>query len=322
MSHITYDDRKIIEKHLKAKISYRKIGKILDKSHTTISYEVSMNSGRLGYDADRAQRYHDRRQLKKGNKRKLDLNPELLNFTLEKLREGWSPEQIAGKIRMDEKLRKEIGYVCHETVYAYIYSMEIIRLRLYLLLRRYKPKRTKWHSRSKRKVGIPQRTSIHERPVAVNEKAEVGHWETDSMIFSQQKGILSVQVERVTRLVRISRCSDKSAEETKEALIRAMDSVPSKYCLSFTFDNGTENVKHVDLREMFGIDTYFCDPYCSWQKGLVENTNMFLRQYLPKNAPIDFMTDEEIHEIQEKLNNRPRKCLGYKTPNEVFNSLT
>jgi len=322
MSHITYDDRKIIAKHLRAKLSYREIGRILRKSHTSISYEVNINSGQLGYDADLAQEYHDRRQLKKGNKKKLDLNQKLLNFVLEKLYEHWSPEQIAGRLKTNKKLREEVGYACHETIYSYIYSLEVIRMRLYLLLRRYKPKRTKWHSRTKRRQAIPYRTSIHERPEAVNEKIEVGHWETDSMIFSQQKGILSVQVERVTRLVRINRCADKSAQETKEAMIKTIDSVPTPFCLSFTFDNGTENVKHKDLKEMFGIMTYFCDPYSSWQKGLVENTNMFLRQYLPKNAPIDSMADEQIYEIQEKLNNRPRKCLGYQTPNEVFNSLT
>jgi len=322
MSYITHNDRKIIEKHLKQKLSYRAIGRILNKSHTSISYEVKMNSGQLGYEADRAQGYHDRRQLKKGNKKKLDLNPTLLAFILKKLKKDWSPEQIAGRLKANETLKEEVGYVCHETIYSYIYSIEVIRLKLYLLLRRYKPKRTKWHSRNKKKIKIPDRTSIHERPEAVNEIVEVGHWETDSVIFSRQKGILSVQVERKTKLVRINKCFDKSAQETKQAMIKTIDSVPNQYCLSFTYDNGTENVKHVDLKEMFGIDTYFCDPYSSWQKGLVENTNMFIRQYLPKNAPIDSMTDEQIHEIQEKLNNRPRKCLSYRTPNEVFNALT
>lgn len=322
MTHITYEERKIIEKLLEKKLSYRSIGAIIQKSHTSVSYEVKINSGQLGYSAQRAQEYHEKRQLKKGNGKKLDLNEKLRDYVLLKLGEDWSPQQIAGTLKRDMEKTESVGYVCHETIYAYIYASEIIRLRLYLLLRRYKPKRTKWHTRVKRKTGIPDRTSIHDRPEVINERVEVGHWETDSMIFSQQKGILSVQVERVSRLTRISRCVDKSAEETKEAMIKTVDSVSSKYLLSFTFDNGTENVKHTDLKKMFGIETYFCDPYSSWQKGLVENTNMFIRQYLPKNAPIDSMTDERIHEIQEKLNNRPRKCLNYMTPNEYFNSLT
>ncbi len=320
MKYLTYYDRKIIEKLLKQKLSYRSIGRAIGRSHTTISNEIKLNSGQLGYSAERAQYYHEKRQLNKGNKKKLETKDKLREYVIKMLKKDWSPEEISGRLK--EYPDEEIGYVCHETIYAYIYDIEVIREKLYLLLRRYKPRRTKWHSRKKRGTGIKERVSIHERPIEINERTEFGHWETDSMIFSQQKGILSVQVERKSRLVRIHKCIDKTAEKTTEAMIRTIDSVPLKYVLSFTYDNGSENVKHTELRKMFGIETYFCDPYCSWQKGLVENTNMFIRQYLPKNAPIDSITDEEIYEIQEKLNNRPRKCLSYMTPNEYFNSLT
>ena len=320
MKYLTYNDRKIIEKLLNKKLTYRAIGRAISRSHTTISDEIKLNSGQLGYSADRAQYYHEQRQLNKGNKKKLEINDKLREHVIKKLKKDWSPEEISGRLK--EYPDKEIGYVCHETIYEYIYGIEGIRDRLYLLLRRYKPKRTKWHSRKKRGTGIKERISIHERPIEINEKTELGHWETDSMIFSQQKGILSVQVERKSRMVRIHRCLDKTAQETLEAIIKTIDSIPLKYFLSVTYDNGTENVKHTELRKMFGVETYFCDPYCSWQKGLVENTNMFIRQYLPKNAPIDSIADEEIYEIQEKLNNRPRKCLKYMTPNEYFKSLT
>jgi IS30 family transposase len=320
MKHLTFDDRKVIEKLLKQNLSYRAIGRALCRSHTTISDEIRLNSGQLGYSAERAQYYHERRQANKGSRKKLDANEKLKAHIIRKLKEDWSPEEISGRLK--EFPDEDIGYVCHETIYEYIYSTEGIRLKLYLLLRRYKPKRTKWHSRKKNKINIPERTSIHDRPDEISGKAEAGHWETDSMIFSQQKGILSVQVERKTKLTRLHRCPDKTAAETLEAIIKTIDSVPLKYFLSATFDNGSENVKHTELKEAFDILTYFCDPYCSWQKGLVENTNMLIRQYLPKNAPIDSIADERIYEIQEKLNNRPRKCLGYMTPNEYFNSLT
>ncbi len=320
MKYLTFDDRKVIEKLLNKKLSYRSIGKAIGRSHTTVSDEIRLNSGQLGYSAERAQCYHEQRQMNKGNRKKLETNEKLREYVIEKLKKDWSPEEISGRLKKypDE----DIGYICHETIYEYIYSIEGIRLKLYLLLRRYKPKRTKWHSRNKRRINIPERTSIHERPDEINERTEIGHWETDSMIFSQQKGVLSVQVERKTKLTRLHKCADKTAAETLEAIIKTIDSVPLKYVLSITYDNGSENVKHIDLREEFGLETYFCDPYCSWQKGLVENTNMFIRQYLPKNAPIDSITDEQIYEIQEKLNNRPRKCLKYMTPNEYFNSLT
>lgn len=323
MTHLTYNDRRIIEKHLRQKTSIRGIARILKRSHSVIIYELKVNKGdHLEYDAHRAQLYHEQRQLRKGNKGRIQRNEALRQYIIERLtQDQLSPEQIAGRLRRFHK--DTIGYVCHETIYAFIYADEQIKQRYYLHLRRHRPKRIKWYSRRKNKKSVvKERVSIHQRPEAVDEKVEVGHWESDSMIFSQQKGILSVQVERVTKLVRLTRCANKSAEETKEALIRAVDSVPDSYIKSITFDNGTENARHMELKTMFDIKTYFCDPYSSWQKGLVENTNMLIRQYLPLNTSIDKLTDDQIQEIEDKLNNRPRKALNYLTPNEYFQILT
>lgn len=321
MKHLTHDDRKIIEKLLKKETGIRAIARILSRSHSIISYELKYNRGEhMAYEADRAQYYHEQRQFKKGNKSKISLNKALESYIIERLTEDQlSPEQIAGRLKRFHK--KTIGYACHETIYSFIYSDERIKERYYLHLRRHRPKRGKWHAR-KQKDTIKERTSIHQRPEEVNEKIVAGHWEGDSMIFPQQKGILSVQVERVSRLTRLTRCLNKTAKETSHALSRAVDSVPSAYFLSITFDNGSENAKHMELKEMFGIETYFCDPYCSWQKGLVENTNMLIRQYLPLGTPIDRLSDEDIQKIEDKLNNRPRKCLNYLTPNEYFKFLT
>ncbi len=324
MSHLTHEDRKIIDKCLnKEKMSLRAIGRALERSHSVISYEIKVNKGdHMKYDADRAQYYHEQRQLRKGNKGKIERNEALKQYIIERLiLDQLSPEQIAGRLKRFHK--QTIGYVCHETIYEFIYSDEQIKQRYFVHLRRHRPKRIKWHSRKKNKRStIKERVSIHQRPQEVNEKVEPGHWESDSMIFSQQKGILSVQVERVTKLARLTKCANKGAEQTKEALIKTVDSVPDIYVKSITFDNGTENAKHMDLNKMFQIKTYFCDPYCSWQKGLVENTNMLIRQYLPLNTPIDKLTDDQIQEIEDKLNNRPRKSLNYLTPNETFQLLT
>jgi len=309
-----YEERQILEKLLKKDISKRQIGNILKKSHSTILYELKHHSGKtLDYSAERAQLIYEKRQLNKGNKKKIDCNVELKEFIIKSLKEDWSPEQIAGSLKRDHQ--ETIGYVCHETIYAYIYSPEHKKDRYFIHLRRHKPKQIKWYTRQKRKIKIPDRISIHNRPEEIKKRVEGGHWETDSMIFSQQKGILSVQIERVSRAVRIHKCQDKTAEKTYEALMKTKDSLPDYYFKSFTFDNGTENVKHIRLKEEFGIETYFCDPYCSWQKGAVENINMFIRQYLPRCIKLENITDEQIYNIQEKLNNRPRKCLNYLTPN-------
>lgn len=321
MKHLTHDDRKIIEKLLKKDTGIRAIARILQRSHSVINYELKRNKGEhMAYDADQAQYYHEKRQLKKGNKGKIKDNDVLKRYILERLTEDQlSPQQIAGRLKRFHA--DTIGYACHETIYGFIYGDAQIKKRHYLHLRRHRPKRGKWHTRSKKQT-IKERTSIHERPEEVNEKVTAGHWESDSMIFSQQKGILSVQVERLSKLARLTRCPNKTAGETNNALTRTIDSVPTPYILSITFDNGTENAKHMELKDAFGIDTYFCDPYCSWQKGLVENTNMLIRQYLPLNTPMDRLGDEDIQKIEDKLNDRPRKSLNYLTPNEYFKLLT
>jgi IS30 family transposase len=140
------------------------------------------------------------------------------------------------------------------------------------------------------------------------------------MIFSKQKAIVSVQVERKSRLVRISKFENKSAEETKNALVKTAESVPRELFQTITFDNGTENVQHAEIKQEYGIETYFCDPFASWQKGSVENMNKLIRRYLPRHTDLSKLTNQDIFLIQEKLNNRPRKVLKYQTPNEVIKS--
>lgn len=165
---------------------------------------------------------------------------------------------------------------------------------------------------------ITERISIKERPLMINGRERYGDWESDSMIFSQQRSILSVQFERKSKLIRIRKLPNKTAEETKYALINTAESVPTHLFKSITFDNGGEGALHHEIKKDYDIETYFCDPYCSWQKGGVENSNKLLRQYLPRSIRLENLTDRDIYEIQEKLNNRPRKSLNYSTPNEVF----
>lgn len=315
MKQFSFEERKILEKLLKEKMSMRERGRILEKSHSVILYELKHNKGKnTEYSAEFAQRLHEERQLKKGKKKKIENNEKLKLFIIEKLEQDqWSPEQISGKLK--RFYQEKIGYVCIETIYAWIYSKEESHNRYYRHLRRHKPKRIHWHSRKKR-VLIPDRISIHDRPEYINQKTEAGHWETDSVIFSHQKGILSVQVERKSKLLRFHKCPNKTAKETQKALEKSINSLPYYWFKSITFDNGTENVKHVELKKEYELETYFCDPYCSWQKGLVENTNMLLRQYFPRNTRLDYISDDDIKRIQNKLNNRPRKSLNFLSPIE------
>ena len=320
MKQITFKERKMIEKMLKQGMGIRAIGRALERGHSTISDEIRKNKSphESCYSADLAQGRHERRQLNKGNKKKLDRRKWLKRYVIEKLEEDWSPEQIAGTL----KVEYGITLISHETIYQFIYSEEGKKLRLWLHLRRKdRPKRKPRAARKSRKGHvIKDRVSIHQRPEEADERKRLGDLETDSMIFSQQKPILSVQVDRACQKCALTKLDDKTAAETKYALVRAIE---EEYATvhTLTHDNGSENVLHTEIRDTYEIQTYFCDPYCSWQKGLVEQINGLIRQYLPRNTNMSNVTQDQIYEIQEKLNNRPRKSLGFKTPNQVYASL-
>lgn len=245
-------------------------------------------------------------------------NRKLREYVVAKLREDFSPDQISGRLK--NKCPSELKgiTVSHESIYQYIYEGEGRFEYLYPHLRTKRHKRQRRFSRKKRpKTSIPERISIHFRPKEVNAKKRVGDWETDSLIFSKQKEILSAQYERKSMLCRIHKLPDKTAKKTENAIADSIESLPKEMWKTITRDNGTENAKHLETLKIFNVQSYYCDPYCSWQKGGTENLNKLIRQYLPKNTNMAMVTDEDIYSIQEKLNNRPRKSLSYLTPNEA-----
>lgn len=320
MKYLILSDRKIIEHMLKSQESYRCIGRVLRRGKSTIAEEVTKN--KMEYEAEyNAEKAHERslrRQQRKGKQRKIERNESLKEHIISRMKiDQWSPQQIAGELRTI--CQKTI--VSHETIYQFLYSDEGRKLKLWLHMRRKKkPVRQPWGTRRQR-ILIPHRVSIHERSEAANQKKEIGHLETDSMIFSKQSFILSVQVDRFSRKCMITKLPNKTADQTKSAIEATINELGEQHIKTITFDNGTENVKHVELKDIYQVETYFCDAYCSWQKGLVENTNGLIRQYFPRHTDLSKVTDEDIYEIQEKLNNRPRKSLHYLTPNHVFLTL-
>lgn len=317
MKYLTYEERKMIEKMYNQKIRKRAIARILKRSHSTIIEEINRNitSYNAYYDADEAHRKFLHRQAQKGNISKLEKDPKLKKFVIEKLTmEQWSPEQISGLLKLQN--RKTV--ICHETVYKFIYSEEGRKKKLWLELRhKKKPMRQKRGSRKQRFI-IKNRVSISKRPYAANKKKEVGHLESDSMIFSKQKPILSVQADRKSKKCVITLLENKSAKETKMALHRAIEEMGICNVKTITYDNGTENAYHYEINNEYEIKSYFCRSYASWQKGLVENTNKLIRQYFPRWINMKKITQDYVEEIQEKLNNRPRKTLNYFTPNQAY----
>ena len=315
---LTFYDRQMLEYWLRTKQSLRAVARLLGRDHAVLVRELARNGSgdRTKYRADVAQSLFERRRHKQ-HKGKLDKYPELKEYVVEGLKKEWSPDVIAGKLK-GAGLEQSIS---HESIYHYIYNREGRFEGLFKYLRQGQSKRYKLHSRKKCKLPIPERVSIHLRPEYITERQRYGDWESDSMIFSQQSNILSVQSERKSKLVRIHKAVNKTAEETRNALVKTAESVPKELFLTITFDNGTEGFKHTEIKKEYGVDTYFCDPFASWQKGGVENANKLIRHYLPRNTDLSKLTDRDIYELQEKLNNRPRRCLGYKSPNEVINEV-
>lgn len=321
ISKITYYEREQIELYLKMEKTYRWIGRRLCREHTDISREVKRNSGDyLPYRAVDAQRLHEARQRKK-NKKKLEkfAYAKVKEFVVKNLREYFSPDQIAGRLKNQPPKELTGLTVSRESIYQYIYNGAGRFEYLYPHLRTKRHKRQRRFDRKKHsKINIPDRISIHLRPEEIDSKERVGDWETDSMIFSKQKNTLSVQYERKTMLCRLRKLKNKEAAETENAIAESVESLPNGLWQSITRDNGTENAKHLNTLNTFNIQSYFCDAYASWQKGGIENLNKLIRQYLPRKTDMSKISHDEIYAIQEQLNNRPRKSLNYLTPNEVI----
>lgn len=313
MGKLTKYDREQIEHYVRVGLSGRSIAKKIGRHHSVVERELTRNrSPHFSYEASKAD-YFSKRRAKKTNKRKLEKNEKLYDYVLEKLGKDWSPEQIAGRLKNHPPPKLKGLRISHESIYQFIYEVEPW---LYHKLRYKRYDRQKQHSRKSRKVSIPERISIHERPEAINKRLEIGHFESDTMSCKGKKQALSVQYERSIQLVRIHKVQGFNAPETKEALRQTIYSLPEEFIKSITFDNGGEGAKHHELKREFNLKTYFCDAYAAWQKGGVENANGRLRQYLPRKINLENVTDDQLYEIQERLNNRPRKGLSYKTPNE------
>lgn len=296
--------------------SIRKIAFVLNRSPATLSREIRRNRDPMNYRASKAHR-KARFRLLKGHRKQspLDKDPLLCQHVIRCLKNRWSPEIIAGRLKREAKGR---CVVSHEAIYRWIY---LRAPHLIACLLRSHPRRWKRSSRSWIKRHIHQRVSIHARPDEVHKRHVAGHWETD-LVWGEGKAALQVLVERKTRLVRIKRLPNKTAQASFECLSSIFAAVPAHLRRSITYDNGVENLLHSHLNSRFGLRSYFCDPFQAWQKGSVENTNSLIRRFLPKNTNFDTIADPNLGRIEFWLNNRPRKCLHFQTSAEAYKSAT
>lgn len=296
--------------------SIRAIARKLGRSVSSISVEVRRNSVEGQYRSIAAQELSSKRNTQSRRTNPLK-SPEVFAYVCDKLRCGWSPEQIAGRLKRDNWNHPVI---CHETIYRYIYSEEGKRRELSDYLVRHHYRRRQWHGRYIYRRGIFDRTSIRLRPKAVDSKKTFGHWEADVVEGKTHSGGIQTLLERKTRYYQAKLLPEIDSEYGLRAQNLMLIGLPRKARKTITFDNGRENYNHYKLKSWLGIKTYFCDPYCSWQKGANENTNGVLRRYIPKGADLKELTQLELDAITEEINDRPRKCLGYEKPIEAFQS--
>lgn len=321
-NQLTEYEREVIRVELEQGKKYRAIGRILGRSHTTVSREVERNTMEQGPDKGKyiACKAHTKAQKRASNqRRKAPLKcPFIFLYVRQKLRKYWSPESIAGRL---SKEHPEYS-IHHETIYRYIYSKPVrnrYKLWRYLTLKR--PKRREQTGRSVRRLKgkIPNAVSIDLRPKLVDARVEFGHFETDLMEGPRtSKAALSNTIERKTRYSLLFKVVDQTANQKTESLNESLSIFPNELINSITVDNGKENSQHKKWVKQFETSVYFCHAYHSWEKGSVENQIGRVRRFIPKGTPLTTVTQKQIAQIQYWLNHTPRKCLKWQTPHEAL----
>jgi IS30 family transposase len=308
--HVTRDQRSQIYAYKSMGLSLRDIAKNLDKNVSSISREISRNTGLRGYRINQADKLaNERRSSASKTPKKLT---EALKVEINsKLLEEWSPEQISGRLKLEEIL------ISHESIYQYIWRDKRAGGQLYKRLRR---SGKKYNKRSSGKAGrgfITNRVDITLRPPIVEEKTRVGDWEGDTIISAGSRSAILSYVDRHTKFTLLKKIGKKTAENVRQATVEKMGALPVPV-LTITYDNGKEFSGHQDIANDLNAQCFFAAPYHSWERGLNEHTNGLVRQYLPKLFDFNEVTDDEIQFIENRLNNRPRKVLQFKTPVEML----
>ena len=320
-SHLSLDDRRRIYRMQAKRLPIEEIARALGRHRSTIYREVKRNTfvdrewrdcdGYFPVTADDLAKDRRRRQ------RKLQQHEGLRQVVIEKLAGGWSPEQIAGRLKADGVSE---ALVCMETIYQFVYSKTGRDLSLAQYLHERRRVRRRRGDRKPRSVAIPQERGIERRPAEVGARIEFGHWEGDLLIFRRDNGKTNITslIERKSRYAVILKNPDRQSIPLMEQIIAALAPLPAEARRSFTFDRGTEFMAWRRLLDGLGAQTWFCDPSSPWQKGSVENTNRRLRRYLPRETDLIGIREKDLRDICQTLNSTPRKCLGYRTPAEAF----
>jgi IS30 family transposase len=315
-THLTLVERDVITTMLSEKKSMGEIAHALGRSKGTISRELARNSS-SEYKLYLSHRAHGRavHRKKQASQRPRLKDDLIISYVTARLKEGWSPEQIAGRISIDYP---DLS-ISHEAIYQYIYhpATEGRQDLIQCLRRAHRKRKNKGIGRHERKTKIPNRVSIDARPPAVDDREVFGHWEGDSLVSRKSLVALNSLVERRSRLLFLTRLDRKTAKATFQTIVGRLQGLPPEARMTLTLDNGTENAMHEEITSTIGISCFFAHPYASWERGTNEYINGLIRWYLPKGTDFCNISNAQIACIESLINNRPRKCLGFKTPLEV-----
>ncbi len=308
-SHFTFCEREILYRLLKAKRSKTEIAKLMGRDRSTIYREIGRNTGGRGYRPKQAQRKADERRLRCRREPKMG-DPKLKSSVKRLLKKAWSPDQIAKWLRRKFPRNPE-KHVSHQTIYTWI-AQEAPELQAYL---RRGGKRRSGPEKRGQLVGC---VSIKGRPKAVDSRRRFGDWEGDTVVSPGRRSGLVTMVDRKSGYIRIRKTTSLKAATTRRAARRSLCDLPESLRRTMTLDNGKEFAEHEQLAEDLGLDIYFAKPYASWQRGTNEHTNGLLRQFFPKGTDFARISHRQVARAEKLLNERPRKRLGYRTPQEVL----
>ena len=318
--HLTLEEREKFFAWKEKGLSLRKIAEKLNRKHSTLSRELKRNEKHeKEYLPCHAQKRYERVGTKQRYQAPLK-GPETFLFVREKLRLGWSPQIISGRIQYETSGRLTISTEC---IYQYIYSKKAKQYKLWVHLTSGRKKRMCKNGRKVKNRGkVPNAVSISKRPKYIYKRKQGGHWETDNMEGSKSsKTALSVSIERVTRYTRITKIPNQTKAEKTKAVISEIQVFPQAMRKTLTMDNGKENYGHREIASALDVKAYFCHAYTSQEKGSVERRIKDIRRFIPKGTPIHHVSSKRIKQIEWWINNKPMACLNYATPYEKMNQL-
>jgi len=309
-TQLTRGKRYQIRALLKAGFSQSEMAVCFGVHKSTISREIRRNMGRKGY---RPRQAHEKALARRyAAAKRIKMTPVMIELVDHYIRQDFSPEQVSGYLDREHKIK-----ISHETIYKHIWSDKRTGGALFKHLRHSNRKYRKRYGTKERRGRIAGQVSIDLRPAVVDAKVRLGDWELDTVTGKNSMGYLVTVVERKSKLTLIKRVPDRQSDQVAKAVVQLLRPYKDKV-LTITADNGKEFARHAKISKSLKADVYFAHPYHAWERGLNENTNGLLRQYFPKKMDFRKIDDQGIEHAMSRLNNRPRKTLGFATPNDVF----